>query len=154
MPARIGQGKLKLRNDIPGAEADFRAVLANDPHNTAALTDLGVALDMQERHKDAQALYNQALAINPDMTSARVNLALSMALAGDAPKAEDMLRDASQTSSVSPRIRADLALAQVLAGHPEQAEATLQADLSADEAHASVETMSALIPNAAVVKKN
>lgn len=153
VPARIGQGKLKLRDNAKGAEAEFRTVLVIEPQNTAALTDLGVALDLQERHKEAQAAYNQALALNPDLTAARVNLGLSLALDGQAPKAEDMLRDASQAGTSSAKVRADFALAEVLAGHAEQAEATLQADLSADEAHASVQTMSALMPPDAV-KKN
>jgi Flp pilus assembly protein TadD len=152
LPARLGVGKMKLRDNVKGAEADFRAALATEPKNTAALTDLGVALDLQERHKEAQALYTAALAINPDLTAARVNLALSMALAGEPQKAEGMLADATQAGSVTPRVRADFAVAQVMAGHSAQAEATLQADLSADEARASVAAMAGLLPPE-VVKK-
>jgi Flp pilus assembly protein TadD len=146
LPARLGQAKMKLRDDVKGAEADFRAALASAPKSTAAMTDLGVALDLQERHKEAQALYNAALAINPDATAARIDLALSMALAGEAQKAEGMLADATQSGTVTPRVRADFAVAQVLAGHSAQAEATLQADLSADEAKASVAALAGLLP--------
>ncbi len=152
LPARLGVGKMKLRDDLKGAESDFRAAVASDPKNTAALTDLGVALDLQERHKEAQAEYNAALALNPDLTAARVNLALSMALAGEAQKAEGMLADATQAGTVTPRVRADFAVAQVMAGHPDQAEATLQADLSADEAKASVVAMAGLLPPEATKK--
>lgn len=146
LPARLGVGKMKLRDDVKGAESDFRAALASEPKNTAAMTDLGVALDMQERHKEAQALYTAALVLNPDLTAARVNLALSMALAGEAKQAEGMLADATQSATVTPRVRADFAVAQVLAGHSAQAEATLQADLSADEARASVVALAGLLP--------
>jgi Flp pilus assembly protein TadD len=152
LPARLGVGKMKLRDDVKGAEADFRAALASEPKNTAAMTDLGVALDIQERHKEAQALYLAALALNPDLTAARVNLALSLALAGEAQKAEGMLAEATQSSTVTPRVRADFAVAQVLAGHSAQAEATLQADLSADEARASVAAMAGLLPPGAAAK--
>jgi Flp pilus assembly protein TadD len=148
VPARLGTGKLKLRQDVKGAEAEFRAVLAVAPKDTAALTDLGVALDLQERHKEAQAQYKAAIAINPDLTAARVNLALSLALSGEATEAEQMLRDEAQAGPVSPRVRADFALAQVMAGHSQDAEVTLQADLSADEAKASVSGMSSLLPQA------
>jgi Flp pilus assembly protein TadD len=152
LPARLGVGKMKLRDNLKGAEADFRAALANEPKSTAAMTDLGVSLDLQERHKEAQALYTAALALNPDLTAARVNLALSMALAGDAKKAEGMLADATQSGSVTPRVRADFAVAQVMAGHSAQAEATLQADLSADEARASVTALAGLLPPGTVAK--
>jgi tetratricopeptide (TPR) repeat protein len=152
LPARLGVGKMKLHDDVKGAEADFRAALASQPKNTAAMTDLGVSLDMQERHKDAQAFYTAALTINPDLTAARVNLALSMALAGEAQKAEGMLAEATQSSTVTPRVRADFAVAQVMAGHSAQAEATLQADLSADEARASVAALAGLLPPGTVAK--
>lgn len=151
VPAHLGQGKLKLRDDVKGAEADFRAIVAANPKDTAALTDLGVALDLQERHKEAQAYYVTAISLNPDIMSARVNLGLSLALSGDAAKAEDMLRDAAQAGPTA-RVRADFAVAELLAGHKDKAEATLQADLTADEAHASVEAMNGLLPPDAAKK--
>ena len=55
-------------------------------------------------------------------------------------------QDATQSATVTPRVRADFAVAQVLAGHSAQAEATLQADLSADEARASVVALAGLLP--------
>jgi Flp pilus assembly protein TadD len=146
VPARLGMAKLKLRDDAKAAEADFRTILAANPRDAAAMTDLGVALDLQERHKEAQAQYMAALAINPDLTSPRVNMGLSLALSGDPMKAEEMLRDATEAGPVPAKVRADFALAQVMAGHSEDAEQTLQADLSADEAKASVQGMQGLMP--------
>jgi Flp pilus assembly protein TadD len=148
VPARLGLGKLKMRDDIKGAEADFRAVVASEPHNAAALTDLGVTLDLQERHKEAQAEYTAAMIANPDLMSTRVDMGLSLALSGDPAKAEAMLRDATETGPVPAKVRADYAVAEVIAGQPEQAAETLQADLSADEAKASVEALSVLAPTA------
>jgi len=149
VPARLGLGKLKMRDDIKGAEADFRAVLASAPQNAAAMTDLGVTLDLQGRHKEAQALYTASLLANPDLTSTRVDFGLSLALTGDADRAEAMLRDATESGPVPPKVRADFAVAEVVAGHPEQAQATLEADLSVDEAKASVQALSVLAPSAA-----
>jgi len=146
VPARLGLGKLKMRDDIKGAEAEFRAILASNPHNAAALTDLGVTLDLQERHKEAQAAYTDAMLANPDLTSTRVDMGLSLALSGQATKAELMLRDATEAGPVPAKVRADYAVAEVVAGQPEQAVETLQADLSVDEAKASVLAMSVLAP--------
>ena len=146
VPARLGMAKLKLRDDPKAAEADFRAIVATDPRDAAAMTDLGVALDLQERHKEAQGYYTQALSINPDLTSPRVNMGVSLALSGDPMKAEQMLRDATEAGPVPAKVRADFALAEVMAGHSDEAQQTLQADLSADEAKASVEGMQGLMP--------
>ena len=146
VPARLGIGKLKLHDDAHEAEAQFRAVVTSFPRDAAALTDLGVALDLQERHTEAQASYAAALAINPELTSTRVDMAVSLALSGNPLKAEEMLRDATDAGAVPPKVRADYALAQVLAGHSDQATQTLQADLTPDEAKASVDGMEALLP--------
>ena len=150
VPARLGLGKLKMRDDIKGAEAEFRTVLASNPHDAAALTDLGVTLDLQGRHKEAQADYTAAMLANPDLTSTRVDMGLSLALSGDPTRAEQLIREAVESGPVPAKIRADLAVAQVAEGRSDQAELTLQADLSADEAKASVAAMSDLAP----VKKN
>lgn len=148
VPAQLGLAKLTMRDDARAAEAQFRQILARSPRDPAVLTDLGVSLDLQDRHLEAQAIYAQALATNADLTSTRVDMAVSLALSGDPIKAEGMLRDATEGGAVPPKVRADFALAEVLAGHSDQAQQTLQADLSADEAHASIVAMSALLPPA------
>jgi Flp pilus assembly protein TadD len=146
VPARLGMGKLKLRDDAREAEAQFRAIVESFPRDAAALTDLGVALDLQARHAEAQQFYTRALAVNPELTSTRVDMALSMALSGNPLKAEEMLRDATDAGAVPAKVRADYAVAQVMAGHSDQATETLEADLTPDEAKASVEGMEALLP--------
>jgi len=149
LPALIGLAKLKMRDDIKGAEADFRAIVAANPRSIAALNDLGATLDLQDRHQEAQAQYARALAISPDHTPTLVNLALSLALSGQPVRAEQMLRDATDSGPASARVRANYAVAQVMAGHPEEAERTLQQDLSPEQAHNSVQGMQALLPPAA-----
>lgn len=149
IPALIGLAKLKMRDDIRGAEADFRVIVQDSPHNVAALNDLGACLDLQDRHAEAQAMYARALAISPDHTPTLINLALSLALSGQPVRAEQMLRDATDSGPSSARVRANYAVAQVMAGHPEEAERTLSQDLSPEQAHVSVQGMQALLPPAA-----
>jgi Flp pilus assembly protein TadD len=145
VPAQLGLGKLAMRDDARAAEVVFRSVLQHAPHNAAALTDLGVALDLQDRHREAQGYYAQAMATNADLTSTRVDLALSLALSGEPLKAEGMLRDATEAGVVPPKVRADYAVAEVMAGHSQEAQSTLQADLSAADAKASVDGLQELL---------
>jgi Flp pilus assembly protein TadD len=53
----------------------FRRALALDPTDAAALNNLGIALDLQDRHEEAETAYRTALGRQPMMTAARVNLA-------------------------------------------------------------------------------
>jgi Flp pilus assembly protein TadD len=142
--ARLGLGKLLLRDDVRGAEAAFRAILADSPHNAIVLNDLGYALDLQERHAEAQAMYVEALATDPNRLSVRVNLALSLALSGQAPRAEAMLRDLAQTAGATAKVRLDLALAQVIAGHDSEAAQTMSTELSPDDAKQALAGMAQL----------
>jgi Flp pilus assembly protein TadD len=138
--------KMMLRDDLHGAEMAFRAILADAPHNPIVLNDLGYALDLQDRHKEAQTYYVEALASDPNRLSVRVNLALSLALSGQAPRAEAMLRDLAQTAGATSKVRLDLALAQVMAGHDNEAAATMSTELSPDDAKQALLGMKELKP--------
>jgi len=151
--ARVGLAKLMLRDNLPGAEAAFRAILADSPHNPMVLNDLGYVLDLQERHAEAQNMYVDALASDPNRLSVRVNLALSLALSGQAPRAEQMLRDLAQTAGATSKVRLDLALAQVIAGHDSEAVQTMSTELSPDEAKQALLGMEELRPAAATATK-
>jgi Flp pilus assembly protein TadD len=147
--AQLGLGKMQLATDPRAAEATFRRVAADNPRSAIAWTDLGVSLDRQNRPSEAQAAYTQALAIDPNLFSAHVDLAFSLALNGQAARAEQMLRDAAMSTSSTARVRADLAVAQIAAGHGDLAMQTLSADLSPDDAKASLAGMAILQPAAA-----
>jgi Flp pilus assembly protein TadD len=142
--ARLGMGKLMLRDDLPGAERAFRSILADAPHNPVVLNDLGYVLDLQERHGEAQNIYLEALASDPSRLSTRVNLALSLALSGQADRAEQMLRDLAQNAGANSKVRLDFALAQVIAGHDDDAQITMSADLSPEEARNALAGMAQL----------
>ncbi len=150
--ARLGQGKLQLRDDLHASEATFRAVLADLPRDPLVLNDLGYVLDLQERHTEAQAYYKEAIALDPGRISSRVNLALSLALSGQAARAELMMRDIATSASVTPRVRADFALAQVMAGHDQDAVGTLGGDLTPSETQAAITGMAQLRPAMAISK--
>ena len=142
--ARLGQGKLQIRDDLHAAEVSFRSVVGDTSKDPLALNDLGYVLDLQDRHKEAQTYYKAALAADPDRVSTQVNLALSLALSGQPERAEQMLRDVAASASASRKIRLDYGVAQVLAGHDRDAQQTLGADLSSIEAKSAIDSISQL----------
>ncbi len=150
--ARLGLGKLEIRDDLRAAEVSFRAVLADAPRDPIALNDLGYVLDLQERHREAQASYQAAMAADPDRISTRVNLALSYALSGQAERAEQILRDVAASASASRKIRLDFAVAQVMAGHDRDAAETLASDLSPADSQSAIAGIQQLRPQ--LVKAN
>ncbi|MDE2582277.1 MAG: hypothetical protein KGL52_11640 [Rhodospirillales bacterium] len=140
---RMRLGRLLLRSDPPGAAAQFRAVLAAQPGNAAALNDLGIARDLGGQHAAAQAAYRAALAAQPGLRAAQVNLALSLALSGKAAEGVRMLRPIA-TADAPPRIRQDLAAAIAMAGHRAAAAAMLAGGMPADQAAAAARAYAAL----------
>lgn len=131
--AEIGLGRLLLSTDPAGAEAMFLQALHNEPRNTTALNDLGVARDLQGNHTGAQEVYRQALGIKPEDSAAQVNLALSMAMSGSGDEAVQMLKPLATNPGASRRLRHDLAAALAMAGDRAAAEHILSADLSPEE---------------------
>ncbi len=142
--ARLGEGKLQIRDDLHAAETTFRGLLAGSPHNPVVLNDLGYVLDLQGRHAEAQSMYQAAIAVDPERLPARVNLALSLALSGQAQRAEQMLRDIAATAGAPPKVRLDFAAAQVIAGHDKDAAQTLAAELTPQETKSAIEGLEQL----------
>src|SRR5262245_36844005 len=64
------------------AEKQVDAALQADAGDYRALNLLGVALDMQGRHAEAQANYRRGLEMAPNNVSLRSNYALSLAITG------------------------------------------------------------------------
>lgn len=130
----ITLGKTQLRDDAGAAEASFERALATAPNNETAMTDLGVALDLQAKHRQAQAEYRKVLALESgDHFATRVDLGLSLALTGDSQEALTELRPAAAAPDVTPRVRQDLAAALALAGDQRAAETLLSADMSQEQ---------------------
>ena len=132
--ATFGLGRvLLLKGDAPAAEAAFKQVLAKTPDEPRALTDLGIACDLQDHHNEAQKAYLSALKLAPELDAARVNLGLSMALAGNTAGAIEILQPLAANPNAPRRVRHDLATALALAGDHNGAERLLRPDLSADQ---------------------
>ena len=123
--ARLAMGQAKE------AETAFRKAIEHAP-DAATLNNLGIALDLQDRHDEAQAAYQAALTRRPSMTAAQVNLGLSLALAGATDRALAILQPLANDPTANGRIRQDLAVALALAGDEAQARKVLSGELPQD----------------------
>jgi Flp pilus assembly protein TadD len=136
--AALGLGRLTLATDPAAAAALLLRLTTRDPHNVAALIDLGIARDLLGQHEEAQRGYRLALAIDPGSAAAKVNLGLSLALSGDSRQALGILRPLAADPAASPRVRQNLAVALVLAGDDDGAAVVLRTDMPQPQVLAAV----------------
>lgn len=130
----LAYARCLVRSDPKRAAAALHRYLAQRPGDTAALTDLGVADDLQGRSPAAQAAYRRALAQDGSNLAAKVNLALSLALSGQRDAALPMLAAAASQAPANPRIRGDYAAVLAMDGQKQRAERLLASDLPPAEA--------------------
>lgn len=147
--ARLGLGKIMMGSDPAAAEKLYQAVLAQEPRNTQALNDLGVARDLQGHHAEAQLAYRQALAIAPELASARENLGLSLAISGKPAEGVQLLGQLAQEGDTDRRARDDLAVALTLTGRTDEADKVLREELSAADASQALAGYEDLAPQPA-----
>ena len=129
--ALVGLGRTLVRSDPKAAEAAFLDAATRQPDNVTALSNLGIARDMQGRHDAAQVAYRQALAVAPDSTDVKLNLGLSLALSGKPAEAVAMLRPLTGEADATGLRRNDLAAALSLAGDRAEAERVMRGEVSA-----------------------
>jgi Flp pilus assembly protein TadD len=139
--ATIGMGRIKLTKDPAAAAALFEQVLRRDPKDLTALNNLGIARDLMGRHAEAQTVYRQALAANPDLDSAKVNLALSMAMSGQGPAAVQLLKAKATEPGAAVKVKHDYAVVLAMAGNRPEAERVLSENMSPDEIHQMLDTV-------------
>jgi Flp pilus assembly protein TadD len=113
--ALIGMGQPTL------AEEQIVLVLQADSSDYRALNVLGVALDMQGRHAEAQANYRRAIQLAPNYLPTRSNFGLSLAITGPPQEAVAQLAPIATARGSDARIRQNLAFAYVMAGDFENA---------------------------------
>jgi tetratricopeptide (TPR) repeat protein len=67
VPARlVAQGRIALQAcDVPGAIGAYSRALEREPGDVDVLGGLGMAVDLQRRHAQAQAHYREALRLAP-----------------------------------------------------------------------------------------
>jgi Flp pilus assembly protein TadD len=124
--ADLGAGRAEA------AEAAYRTVLATAPADPSAHDGLGISLDLQGRHAEAQAEYRVTLTA-ADNDGARVNLGLSLAMSGDAAGAVAVLGPLARDPAASRRVRHNLAFALALAGDRNGAERILAPDMPSEQ---------------------
>jgi len=98
------------------AEQQIDAALRADANDYHALNLLGVLLDMQGRHAEAQANYRRGLELAPDDTALRSNYGLSLAITGPPEAAIAQLAPLASGRQATPRMRQNLAFAYAMAG--------------------------------------
>jgi Flp pilus assembly protein TadD len=103
------------------AQQQLEMALQADARDYRALNALGVVLDMQGRHADAQREYRRGIGMAPDFAALRSNFGLSLAICGEAGQAIDVLAPLASRSAADVRIRQNLAFAYVMAGDFEKA---------------------------------
>lgn len=112
----LGRSLLSAGRNTEAIETLTKVHVIN-PLNADAYAAMGLALDRQERHLDAQRAYVRALELQPDRVATRSNYAMSLALVGDLAGAESALRQAyGETEKRDSRIRENLALVIGLQG--------------------------------------
>jgi Flp pilus assembly protein TadD len=113
--ALIGMGQPTL------AEQQIALILQSDSTDYRALNVLGVALDMQGRHAEAQANYRRAIELAPDYLPTRSNFGLSLAITGPPQEAIAQLAPIAMARGSDARIRQNLAFAYAMVGDYENA---------------------------------
>jgi len=86
-------------------------------------------------------VYHEALAVNPDLDSAKVNLALSMAMSGQGPAAVQLLKAKATEPGAPVKVKHDYAVVLAMAGNRPEAERVLSENLSPDEIHQMLDTV-------------
>jgi Flp pilus assembly protein TadD len=129
----LARASLKLAQS-EAALAHFQKASDLAPEDVRCLVGLGVALDLLDRHDEAQQKYRAVLKLQPRHVAARNDLALSLALTGRYPDALEILAPLAMSSTATPRIRQNLALIYGLMGDARKAVAMGRMDL--DEAGA------------------
>lgn len=113
---RLALGRLQIRLDPAAAEVTLLEVVKRDPRNVAALSNLGVARDLQNRHAEAQQAYRTALAVEPGNLGTQTNLGLSLVLAGQMAEAITVLRPLAELPNPSEVVIENLAIALAATG--------------------------------------
>ena len=131
-------GKDYLAADRFGlAERTLRQAATLAPGDWHILSALGVTLDYQGNHAEAQDTYRRALVLSPDNPVLLNNLGLSQAQSGRLADALSTLKRAVDQPAATAQVRQNLALIQALAGDPEAAARLSRQDLPPDMARAN-----------------
>jgi Flp pilus assembly protein TadD len=125
-------GAVQLMAGKPAAAVQtLSAALQQKPDDVKAVVDQAVALDILQRHDEAQALYRQAMGLTPGDATISNDLALSLMLSGRPAEAEAVLAPLRESSGLPERIKTNLGIVDAASGHPADAEAVLGSRIGA-----------------------
>jgi len=128
--ALVGQAKALLQSNRPQlALAPLEREIKAHPDDVKARTALGIAQDLTNDHKAAQATYHDALMLDPQNAALTGDLALSLAIEGRTDEAIQLLRPLASGPDGTPRLRQNLALIYGLAGDHDAASRLARLDL-------------------------
>jgi Flp pilus assembly protein TadD len=136
MLAELGKDYLAA-NRLGLAERTLRQAAAAAPSDWQVLSALGVTIDYQGGHVQAEEIYARALALSPDNPILLNNLGLSQAQNGQLAGALATLRRAADQPAATAQVRQNLALVEALSGDPEVAERLSRQDLSPEMVRAN-----------------
>ena len=141
-------GALLALNQPELAEEEYRAAVAVKA-DASGYCGLGVTLDLQSRHDEAEAAFRKAYQLDPKSPSTRANLALSLALWDSPNEAIALLAPMAAAADADSKQRQNLALVFGLAGELDQAAAIARIDLGEDAVRSNLayyETLKAMPP--------
>jgi Flp pilus assembly protein TadD len=126
----LALGRLSVQRHHPQeALLAFDAALILAPDSVPAWNGKGIALDMLERHLEAQECYRNGLARAPKDRNLHDNYGLSLALSGNYDEAIKELTALAQEPGATARNRQNLALALGLKGDVADARTVARTDL-------------------------
>jgi tetratricopeptide (TPR) repeat protein len=136
------------QGDLPAAEADLRAVMAQDENNATALNALGYTLlNMSDRYDEAMALIMQAHEIEPDNPAILDSLGWAYFRLEQHDKALDYLRKAFEAFPDA-EVAAHLGEVLWVSGEQEEAREIWQQGLtSSPDDKTLLETLNRLMPD-------
>ncbi len=141
-------GALLALNQPELAEQEYRAAVAAKA-DAQGYSGLGVTLDLQGRHDEAEAAFRKAYQLAPKSAGTRANLALSLALWDSSNEAIALLAPMAAAADADSKQRQNLALVFGLAGELDQAAAIARIDLTEDAVRSNLsyyETLKAMPP--------
>lgn len=128
-------GLLAARGDAVGAEAAYRAALARDPDNLAALVNLADFEARRGRPEAAEAVLRRAVAAHPSEAEPHFALALALARRGRTADALAPLAAAAALRPEEPRYDYVRAIALNDLGRRDEAVAVLRGNLARNPRH-------------------
>jgi len=134
LSAHLGLGRTLLRlGDHQQALSVFEMVIEQENRDGRSYNGAAIALELLDRHDDAQALYLDGIAADPTRISLYNNRGLSMAVAGNYAKAIEWLNGVLQEGNGNVQTRQTLALVYGLSGDETNAAKIAHMDLGVDD---------------------